>query len=105
MWRIAGLLRWRPVQHVLLGIVLLFKWVAWFPVMVIRHGFSGALDAADAASVVELQRHRNHAQGTGRPANDADPGRGTAAGGVVGEVGRPARLEALLVGELNRGRN
>lgn len=46
-WRIAGLSRWRPVQHVLLGIVLLFKWVVWFPVMVIRHGFSGALDAAD----------------------------------------------------------
>ena len=47
MWRLAGFLRWRPAQHVLLGIVLLMKWVLWFPVMVIRHGFSEALNAAN----------------------------------------------------------
>jgi hypothetical protein len=44
MWRLAGFLRWRPSQHLLLGVVLLMKWVLWFPVMVIRHGFSEALN-------------------------------------------------------------
>jgi hypothetical protein len=47
MWRLAGFLRWRPAQHLLLGIVLLLKWAVWFPVMVIRHGFSEALNAAN----------------------------------------------------------
>jgi hypothetical protein len=47
MWRLALVLRWPPARHVVFGIVLIFKWAVWFPVMVIRHGFSGALDAAD----------------------------------------------------------
>ncbi len=44
-WSLAGaVLSFTPFYYCLLSIILIVKWVIWFPVMIIRHGlddFSG----------------------------------------------------------------
>jgi hypothetical protein len=56
MWRLAGFLRWRLAQHLLVGIVLLLKWFVWFPIMVIRHGVSEAFNVANERWAPVLSR-------------------------------------------------
>jgi hypothetical protein len=47
MWSIARFILGKPPSsYCILGIVLLAKWIVWFPLMLIRYGFNDALDAA-----------------------------------------------------------
>jgi hypothetical protein len=46
MRAIAAVMNWPPLFYSALAIVLLCKWALWFPVMVVRLGLHGALDAA-----------------------------------------------------------
>jgi hypothetical protein len=47
MWWVAqAMLRSPPVLYFLLGMVLVYKWAGWFPIMVVRYGLKDALDAA-----------------------------------------------------------
>jgi hypothetical protein len=45
-WIISTVLPWRPVNYSLGVLVIVLKWVVWFPIMVIRHGWQGARHAA-----------------------------------------------------------
>ncbi len=70
MWAIAGVMNWPPMFYSALAIVLLCKWTIWFPVMVIRHGLQGALDAAvtcpgGAAGRSVTVRHTNGMRAAG----------------------------------------
>jgi hypothetical protein len=48
MWRwiLTTVLPWRPVNYSLAALVVILKWVVWFPIMVIRYGWQEARHAA-----------------------------------------------------------
>jgi hypothetical protein len=46
LWRIMQIAAWPPMTYCLSAMVLIAKWTIWFPVMVLRHGRHGAIDAA-----------------------------------------------------------
>jgi hypothetical protein len=57
-WSLAGaVLSFTPFYYCLLSIILIIKWVIWFPVMIIRHGLADSLDAALATAA---ERYRTN---------------------------------------------
>ena len=48
LWRIAQIAAWPPITYCLFAMALTAKWMIWFPIMVLRHGLHGAIDAAVA---------------------------------------------------------
>ena len=62
VWRIMQLAAWPPITYCLVVMVLVAKWTIWFPIMVLRHGRHGAIDAAlagrvDAGSFQDVNRN------------------------------------------------
>ena len=45
-WILSTVLPWRPVNYSLAVLVIILKWMVWFPIMVIRHGWQEARHAA-----------------------------------------------------------
>jgi len=46
LWRVMQIAAWPPMTYCLFAMALIAKWTIWFPIMILRHGRRGAIDAA-----------------------------------------------------------